>query len=349
VLRTNGLEADAEFIGYDRVVQPDGLFICWSGQKASVALTVNKQSQSVCSAPLSQLDSKSFKNFFRAEPYDELNAKLLEAAKQDRYDILITHLFEQDRKSLLTPESFYKDQLFENRLGMQAIVEIFASNTSFWHSEGRTSVLELGGGGGFLAYKLAQLGYNVTVLDASAARIFAHQVSHPEKRPGLSIRFVIGVSELLPFGDAEFDFIVSQETLEHVFDVGKTLSEICRVAKPGAQFFHQIPKDRFADGSNHLRHFSKEIIGELFNTPPMCLSKTELIPYLTDEQPNNWFISGTIAKTPIKVCQKADLQQDSRKITISGEPSSVRPAFFPKVQAEGQKAHIGVGDDGILI
>ena len=36
VLRTNGLEADAEFIGYDNVTQSDGLFICWSGEKAAV-------------------------------------------------------------------------------------------------------------------------------------------------------------------------------------------------------------------------------------------------------------------------------------------------------------------------
>lgn len=33
LMQANGLETSAEFISYDRVKQPDGLFICWSGQK----------------------------------------------------------------------------------------------------------------------------------------------------------------------------------------------------------------------------------------------------------------------------------------------------------------------------
>jgi len=33
IMQANGLEADAEFIGYDNVPQPDGLFICWTGEK----------------------------------------------------------------------------------------------------------------------------------------------------------------------------------------------------------------------------------------------------------------------------------------------------------------------------
>jgi len=35
MMQANGLEAGAEFIGYDNTTQPDGLFICWSGQKAN--------------------------------------------------------------------------------------------------------------------------------------------------------------------------------------------------------------------------------------------------------------------------------------------------------------------------
>ncbi len=36
VLKSNGLEASAEFVGYDNVTQPDGLFICWGGRKAGL-------------------------------------------------------------------------------------------------------------------------------------------------------------------------------------------------------------------------------------------------------------------------------------------------------------------------
>ncbi len=33
IMQANGLEADAEFIGYDNMTEPDGLFVCWRGQK----------------------------------------------------------------------------------------------------------------------------------------------------------------------------------------------------------------------------------------------------------------------------------------------------------------------------
>lgn len=33
MLRANGIKANAELIGHDNVVQPDGLFICWTGEK----------------------------------------------------------------------------------------------------------------------------------------------------------------------------------------------------------------------------------------------------------------------------------------------------------------------------
>lgn len=49
VMRTNGLEATAEFIGYDNVAQPDGLFVCWVGQKNKTSqksdLSTNSNSQ----------------------------------------------------------------------------------------------------------------------------------------------------------------------------------------------------------------------------------------------------------------------------------------------------------------
>ncbi|MBN1850759.1 MAG: methyltransferase domain-containing protein [Deltaproteobacteria bacterium] len=38
-MKNNGLDALAEFIGYDQVLQPDGLFICWWGTKAQGAST----------------------------------------------------------------------------------------------------------------------------------------------------------------------------------------------------------------------------------------------------------------------------------------------------------------------
>jgi hypothetical protein len=33
LMQTNGVDADAEFIGHDEITSPDGLFVCWAGKK----------------------------------------------------------------------------------------------------------------------------------------------------------------------------------------------------------------------------------------------------------------------------------------------------------------------------
>jgi len=45
----------------------------------------------------------------------------------------------------------------------------------------------------------------------------------------------------IPFEDATFDVVISQEVFEHIADPQAALDEVARVAKPGAQFFLQLP------------------------------------------------------------------------------------------------------------
>jgi len=45
----------------------------------------------------------------------------------------------------------------------------------------------------------------------------------------------------LPFADESFDLVVSDQVLEHVFDLPTALSEIARVLKPGALAIHRFP------------------------------------------------------------------------------------------------------------
>jgi len=33
LMQSNGVDADAEFIGHDEITSPDGLFVCWAGKK----------------------------------------------------------------------------------------------------------------------------------------------------------------------------------------------------------------------------------------------------------------------------------------------------------------------------
>ncbi len=282
LLSSNDVDARAETIPYDEPERADGLFICWSGCKKAAPL------------PLSEPSSEEF---LRAVPLDQVNARLLEAARRGDYALLLSHLLEQDRELLEDPHKFYSDQLFENRVGMQMLYEIFRSNASEWLRESRNRVLEIGSGGAFLAYKLAQLGYDVTALDASAPKILAHQLAHPERRPGLSIRFTLGLAEFMPFEDSQFDFVISQETLEHVFDLERTLREARRVAKPRSLFFHQVPDGSFADGSNHMRHFAATTISDVFSRYQMRADEIKLIPYLDGQDPDNLFVYGTLEKS----------------------------------------------------
>jgi ubiquinone/menaquinone biosynthesis C-methylase UbiE len=54
-------------------------------------------------------------------------------------------------------------------------------------------------------------------------------------------RFIKGVGENLPFPNSYFDFVASYQTLEHVQNVEKCLSEMVRVLKPGGVIFLQAP------------------------------------------------------------------------------------------------------------
>ncbi len=47
----------------------------------------------------------------------------------------------------------------------------------------------------------------------------------------------------LPFGDAEFDYILCNHVLEHIPDDQKAMSELYRILKPGGTAILQIPQD----------------------------------------------------------------------------------------------------------
>lgn len=98
------------------------------------------------------------------------------------------------------------------------------------------SVLEVGCGGGILCEEIARMGFDVTGIDPSGKSLKTAE-SHA-KASSLSINYVMGKGEALPYPDNSIDIVFCCDVLEHVYDLPKVISEISRVLKPGGYFFY---------------------------------------------------------------------------------------------------------------
>ena len=92
--------------------------------------------------------------------------------------------------------------------------------------------VDLGSGGGHLAFVLAPLTKSVVAYDLSEAMLAA--VAREAQRRGLAnVETRQGSVETLPWPDGAFDIVASRYSAHHWRDVGKGLREARRVLKPG--------------------------------------------------------------------------------------------------------------------
>jgi len=94
-------------------------------------------------------------------------------------------------------------------------------------------VLVVGCGFGDDALRVAKLGAKVSAFDLSPDSLQIAKVL--ALREGLDIIFEEMPAEKMLYEDNSFDYIISRDILHHV-DIPNTMSEIVRVAKPGALF-----------------------------------------------------------------------------------------------------------------
>lgn len=94
------------------------------------------------------------------------------------------------------------------------------------------AVLDLGCGTGRHSLRLAAAGANVTAVDFSEGML-----DEARRKPGAdAIRFAQhDLHESLPFGDGEFDVVVSGLVLEHMRELDGLFAEARRVLKPGGR------------------------------------------------------------------------------------------------------------------
>jgi len=97
-------------------------------------------------------------------------------------------------------------------------------------------VLDLGCGGGLLAEEFARLGCCVVGIDPAVPSL-ATARDHAGLT-GLEIDYCSGVGEGLPFTDETFDIVYCCDTLEHVRDLDRVISETARVLKKNGIYFY---------------------------------------------------------------------------------------------------------------
>jgi 2-polyprenyl-3-methyl-5-hydroxy-6-metoxy-1,4-benzoquinol methylase len=99
------------------------------------------------------------------------------------------------------------------------------------------AVLEIGCGRGGFAASLYRRGARVTASDFSLAALDLAR----KEFTGLEVKWLQADIEQLPFDDSAFDTVISCETIEHVPDPSKAISELARVLRPGGRLVLTTP------------------------------------------------------------------------------------------------------------
>jgi SAM-dependent methyltransferase len=117
-------------------------------------------------------------------------------------------------------------------------------------------VLDVGCGTGALAGRLAARGYDVVGVDPSAGMLEVMRSRHP------GLEAVAASGTALPFGDDEFDLVLTVAALHHVAEpraVRQTLGEMTRVSKPGGRILIWDHNPRNPYWSSLMRRVPQDI------------------------------------------------------------------------------------------
>lgn len=131
-------------------------------------------------------------------------------------------------------------------------------------------VLDIACGSGYGSYILSKNAQSVVGVDVSQQSIDYATAYY--KRKNITYKKSNGRS--IPFGDNEFDVIISFETIEHIDDYNFYMKEIKRCLKDDGLFILSTPnKQEFAEGNHYHLHEFKET--ELTNLIKKYFKNTE--------------------------------------------------------------------------
>jgi ubiquinone/menaquinone biosynthesis C-methylase UbiE len=107
-----------------------------------------------------------------------------------------------------------------------------------------TEILEIGCGAGIVAaYLKEEYNVNVTGTDLDPEQI---EIAREHNRENKNLRFIEADATKLPFGNVEFDMVLSLNVMHHIGDWYGALEEVNRVLKPRGYFiFADFAYSRF--------------------------------------------------------------------------------------------------------
>ena len=149
--------------------------------------------------------------------------------------------------------SYYADNYAENRnpsraRRLQIVAKLLAE-----HSRPGERLLDVGAGPAILAEIARELSLDYVALDPSLENLLEGR-----ERVG-DLSGVVGTATALPIRDRSFDMVVALGCLEYVAELGRALSEICRVLPPDGVLLAS-----FANAHNLRRRFDEAVTHRLW-------------------------------------------------------------------------------------
>ena len=205
---------------------------------------------------------------------NDLNEQLVKAALRNDKLLFLQHIINQDFANY---EVNYDENL-QIRLGLNLIVDDIKKIST------PTTILDIACGNCSLLRAIKNINNKFTTIgvDVSPVRVLLNQQYVD--------RIYFGFAENLPIDESQIDVVVATEALEHVINVKSAIKEMVRILKPGGLIYCQVPLGEFADGINHLRHFDRDALRELFEQSGMVIDSIQIIPYLVGQEPNNIYL-----------------------------------------------------------
>ena len=154
---------------------------------------------------------------------------------------------------------------FADRWSEEHIADIAAKLSPYLGE--RRAVLDLGGGTGALAVRIAEaFPATVTVLDPSP-KMVGYVPDHPR------VSAIVGTAEAMPFDDGAFDVVVVSDAFHHFRNQDAAVREITRVTRTGGALFMLEFDNR---GAMRLVVWGEKLLGE----PGAFFAPGDLCEYL---------------------------------------------------------------------